>query len=216
VKPVVKNKVPDVFVPATYWQTKYKGYLGARMARNLEARLFTLNVDTLLGPFEQRSGGQWWLGGHVGKFLHAGTYAWRFAGNSQLKERLDYTVNKLIAAQLPNGYLDFCHYLIAAWRQPPAPRMKIQSHEDPDKNSGKIWFLRGSQLLTEDEQVTKLGKLPAGWWGDQIYHVNAKREGKSVHLRLVPFAEAGQNKQPYRTMLEKVSAKSKPPQAPPR
>lgn len=105
VEPAVKNKVPDAFVPADYAKTTYQGYLGDRMNLNIENRLLTLNVDTILRPFEQRSGGQWWLGEHVGKFLHAGTYAWRFTGNVQLKKRLDYTVNKLIATQLTNGYL---------------------------------------------------------------------------------------------------------------
>lgn len=105
VAPAVRPQAPDVFVPADYPETKYTGYLGRRMALNVEQRLLTLNVDTLLRPFQQRSGGQWWLGEHAGKYIHAATYAWRFTGNEALKARLDDAVRKLIAAQLPNGYL---------------------------------------------------------------------------------------------------------------
>jgi DUF1680 family protein len=105
VQPVVMNAVTDAFVPADYAASDYEGYLGNRMAINLEKRLLSLNLDTLLGPFKQRSGGQWWLGEHAGKFLHAATHAWRFTGDQRLKERLDDTVDELIAAQLPNGYL---------------------------------------------------------------------------------------------------------------
>jgi Pectate lyase superfamily protein len=58
VEPVAKNKAPAVFVPADHAKTKYQGYTGERMALNLEMQLLTLNVDTLLRPFEERSGGQ--------------------------------------------------------------------------------------------------------------------------------------------------------------
>lgn len=105
VPPMVTNAVKDAFVPADYAATAYEGYLGNRMAINLEKRLLSLDMDTLLRPFKERSGGQWWLGEHAGKFLHAATCAWRFTGDQRLKERLDYTVDQLIAAQLPYGYL---------------------------------------------------------------------------------------------------------------
>jgi DUF1680 family protein len=105
VKPAVKNRVSDAFVPADYAKTTYKGYLGDRLRVNTDKRLLTLNVDTIVRPFEERSGGQWWLGEHVGKFLHAGTLGWRFTDNEELKKRLDYAVRKLIDTQLPSGYL---------------------------------------------------------------------------------------------------------------
>jgi uncharacterized protein len=105
VEPAVKNRVSDVFVPSDYARTTYRGYLGDRMELNQGKRLLTLDVDTVIRPFEERSGGQWWLGEHVGKFLHAGVLAQRFSGNEQLKERLRYTVTRLIETQLPNGYL---------------------------------------------------------------------------------------------------------------
>jgi DUF1680 family protein len=75
------------------------------MKVNVEKRLLQLDLDMILDPFVNRPGKQWWAGEHVGKYLHAATYAWRFTGDDRLRERMDYVVRKLIDTQLPNGYL---------------------------------------------------------------------------------------------------------------
>jgi DUF1680 family protein len=80
--------------------------------------------------------------------------------------------------------------------------LTLQVRIDPDKDSKKIWFMRGPQVLAQDQKVNESDKLPAGWWGEQMYTVTGKRNGEEVRLVLVPFAEAGQNKQTYATMLE--------------
>jgi DUF1680 family protein len=82
--------------------------------------------------------------------------------------------------------------------------MTIQVRKDPDKGSDKVWFMRGPQVLATDVQVLASGSLPPGWWGDQVYDITGKRNGEPVRLCLVPFAEAGQNKKDYTTMLEGV------------
>jgi DUF1680 family protein len=105
VKPAVDNKVEIAFEPADFRETSYEGWIGDRMQINVEKRLLHLEMDSLLKPFVHRPGVQWWVGEHVGKYLHAATYAWRFTGDKRLKERMDYAVKILIENQLPNGYL---------------------------------------------------------------------------------------------------------------
>jgi DUF1680 family protein len=105
VEPVVKNKVALAFEPADPGQTTYQGWVHDRMQINVEKRLLQLDLDMILEPFLNRPGSQWWVGEHVGKYLHAATYAWQFTGDERLRERMDYAVEKLIESQLPNGYL---------------------------------------------------------------------------------------------------------------
>jgi DUF1680 family protein/sucrose-6-phosphate hydrolase SacC (GH32 family) len=105
VEPVVKNKVPLAFEPADLQETSYQGWVHDRMQINVEKRLLQLDLDMILYPFLNRPGSQWWVGEHVGKYLHAATYAWQFTGDERLRERMDYVVEKLIESQLPNGYL---------------------------------------------------------------------------------------------------------------
>ena len=104
-KPAVQTQVEIAFEPADLAGTRYDGWIADRMGINVEKRLLTLDLDMILDPFVNRPGKQWWAGEHVGKFLHAATYAWQFAGDDRLKARMDSAVSRLIDTQLPNGYL---------------------------------------------------------------------------------------------------------------
>ncbi len=103
-KPVVPYKVADAFVP-TVPQPSPDGYLAARMRVNLERRLLALNLDSILAPYEKRPGKQAWAGEHVGKFLHAAAYTWGFTADPRLRRRIDDAARRIIATQLPTGYL---------------------------------------------------------------------------------------------------------------
>src|SRR5204863_6202889 len=46
-----------------------------------------------------------WIGGHVGKWLHAATLAWANTGDPALKSKLDRVVRNLLATQERDGYL---------------------------------------------------------------------------------------------------------------
>ena len=104
-KPAVQAQVEIAFEPADLGGTRYEGWIADRMKVNVEKRLLQLDVDMILDPFVNRPGKQWWAGEHVGKYLHAATYAWWFTGDDRLKTRMDSTVRKLIDTQLANGYL---------------------------------------------------------------------------------------------------------------
>ncbi len=104
-KPVVTDAVRDVFTGADYGNEPFEGYLGTRMRINLQKRLLKLNIDSILEPFIHRPSVQLWAGEHVGKFLHAACYAWKYGGDENIKKRIDDTVRRLISTQLPDGYL---------------------------------------------------------------------------------------------------------------
>lgn len=61
--------------------------------------------DYLLSGFESRPGRHPWQGEHVGKWLHAATLAYEQTRDERLLKALQEVVDRLLTAQLPNGYL---------------------------------------------------------------------------------------------------------------
>jgi uncharacterized protein len=105
-KPVVADKIADHFVAPIYQgKANLDGYVGERMRINLEHRLLTLNLPSILEPYQHRPGKQTWIGEHVGKFIHAAGLTWQYTSNPRLKARLDSAARLLIATQRPDGYL---------------------------------------------------------------------------------------------------------------
>lgn len=105
-KPALADLVPDRFLPPAYrGNAQLAGYVGERMRVNLEQRLLTLNLPSILEPYQHRPGKQTWIGEHVGKFIHAAGLSWQYTGNPRLKARLDSAARLLMATQLPDGYL---------------------------------------------------------------------------------------------------------------
>ncbi len=104
---VVPDKVPDVFVSADYdiKNATLNGYVGERMRINIEKRLLTLDLASILEPYIHRPGKQSWVGEHVGKYLHAATYAWEYTGDPRLKQKIDSVTRVLISTQEKDGYL---------------------------------------------------------------------------------------------------------------
>ncbi len=102
---VIKDKVADKFIPATYSNTLPNGYLAERMKVNSEKRLLQINLESILVPFKHRPGIQEWTGEHVGKFLHAAALEYQNTRSPEIKKRMDYAAKSLIATQLPDGYL---------------------------------------------------------------------------------------------------------------
>lgn len=99
-------KKKDAFVPAvTTAHPNGQGFLTARMRLSVGERLCKINLDDILAPYTHRPGAQEWAGEHVGKFLHSASLSLRHAPNAKLKQRLDYAAQKLMASQLPDGYL---------------------------------------------------------------------------------------------------------------
>lgn len=102
---MVTHKIVSTFNTADLGRSHFEGWLADRMMLNIEKRLLTLDLDMILDPFEHRPGQQWWAGEHAGKHLHAATQAWLYTGDDRLKARMSETAARLIATQLPNGYL---------------------------------------------------------------------------------------------------------------
>ena len=46
-----------------------------------------------------------WQGEHIGKWIHAATLAYNVTGDEKIKKDLDEMVERLLATQLPNGYM---------------------------------------------------------------------------------------------------------------
>ena len=59
----------------------------------------------LIDGFENRPGVHPWQGEHLGKWLHAATLAWVETRDEKLAAELERNVERLLATQLPDGYL---------------------------------------------------------------------------------------------------------------
>ena len=59
----------------------------------------------LIDGFENRPGVHPWQGEHLGKWLHAATLAWVENRDGKLAAELERNVERLLATQLPDGYL---------------------------------------------------------------------------------------------------------------
>ena len=59
----------------------------------------------LIDGFEHRPGVHPWQGKHLGKWLHAAVLAWRVTGDEKLQNEMASNVERLLATQLPDGYL---------------------------------------------------------------------------------------------------------------
>ena len=82
------------------------GSQGARLDLWRNHRLwFMADSGFLIDGFENRPGTHPWQGEHLGKWLHAATLASVMTGDLRLRAELDSNVKRLLATQLPNGYL---------------------------------------------------------------------------------------------------------------
>ncbi len=82
------------------------GLLGERVNLWRNNRLWNIaESGYLIDGFETRPGMHPWQGEHLGKWLHAATLAYNVNGDEKLKKKLDEMAERLIATQLPNGYL---------------------------------------------------------------------------------------------------------------
>lgn len=92
------------------WQPLPCAHKGGLLAERVELwrkhRLWHVaDSGYLLSGYESRPGIHPWQGEHVGKWLHAATLAYKATGDEKLGDRLHETVRRLLATQLPNGYL---------------------------------------------------------------------------------------------------------------
>ena len=77
-----------------------------------------------------------------------------------------------------------------------------------DITSDAVAFVRGPQVLATDTAVD--GHLPNdNWWGDDLHVHTATQGGQEQLFELVPFADAGQNKEAY-TVLHDGIERSEP------
>jgi uncharacterized protein len=104
-KPVVENKIADVFTSIPFQNQTLKGYLGKRFTQNLEERLLKIDEKGLIEGYLQRPGSHPWIGEHVGKYLESACNVWKQTHDPRLKTQMDRLMFELINTQLDDGYL---------------------------------------------------------------------------------------------------------------
>jgi DUF1680 family protein len=104
-KPVIENKVPDVFTSIPFQDQQLQGYLGNRLKQNLEERLLKVDEQGIINGYLQRPGNHPWIGEHVGKYLETACNTWKNTHDTALKKQMDRMMYELINSQLEDGYL---------------------------------------------------------------------------------------------------------------
>ena len=105
VKPLIRNKVENIFTTIPFQDQKYTGYLNTRFTQNLQERLLKVDEEGLTGSYMKRPGIHPWAGEHVGKYLETATNVWKLTHDAALKKQMDRIMYKLINCQLEDGYL---------------------------------------------------------------------------------------------------------------
>jgi DUF1680 family protein len=81
--------------------------------------------------------------------------------------------------------------------------LDIREVAHPDTTSNSVAFVRGPQVLAADTAIDSDGGVPeSDWWGDAVYTQVARQNGIETEFQLVPFADAGQNKEEYAVLHE--------------
>jgi len=104
-KPVVENKIKDLFTSIPFQNQQQHGYLGSRMTRNLEERLLKIDEPRTLDGYLQQPGHHPWAGEHIGKYLETACNVWKYTGDKRLKTQMDRMMYELVNSQLQDGYL---------------------------------------------------------------------------------------------------------------
>lgn len=99
------ERLPDVAQPLCPCAVQLDGFLGERIAVNEKHRLVVLDLEPMLAGFRHKPGTHPWIGEHIGKWMHAASFAWAYTGDPALRAKLDYAAAELIKCQEPDGYL---------------------------------------------------------------------------------------------------------------
>jgi DUF1680 family protein len=81
--------------------------------------------------------------------------------------------------------------------------IRVVPHGDKTLNS--VAFVRGPQVLAVDTDIEAADGIPeSGWWGDALYSRVARKDAVETEFQLVPFADAGQNKEEYAVLHDGI------------
>ncbi len=87
-------------------QIKMEGYIGSRVDDCILNRVMGQDVDELIEPFKQQDEvNNRWASEFWGKWVQGAMAAFQYNGDPDLYARIKYAEEKLMATQLPNGYI---------------------------------------------------------------------------------------------------------------
>jgi DUF1680 family protein len=183
------------------------GLLGERVDLWRNNRLWYIGKsDYIIDGFENRPGTHPWQGEHIGKWLHTATLAYKINKDNKLKEQLDEMARRLVATQLPDGYLgtygsDFTFMVqpennmntqLADDIQPVDKKVNSQGSDQAKGGGWDIWTLRYNLygLLTYEkyfpndaivEACKRMGNLLIEYYGEGKFDLTkyGTREGIS-------------------------------------
>jgi uncharacterized protein len=184
------------------------GLLGERVDLWRNNRLFYIEESGyLIDGFENRPGEHPWQGEHIGKWLHAATLAYNVTRDENIKKDLDEMVERLLATQLPNGYMgtygsgytfmdvpeNGMEVKLADDIQPSENKVNTQASDKAPGGGWDTWTIRYNLygLLTYEryfpndtivEACKRMGDLLIEYYGDGKYDLTkyGTREGISA------------------------------------
>lgn len=100
----------DVMLNPDQWESLQtideEGLVGERVDLWRNTRFWFIGESGyLIDGFENRPGEHPWQGEHLGKWLHAGTIAYKITGDEKMKAKMYELVTRLLASQRQDGYI---------------------------------------------------------------------------------------------------------------
>jgi DUF1680 family protein len=169
--------------PGLQWQPfriiEQEGLLGERLDGWRKSRLWYMaDTSWLLSGFETRPGSHAWQGEHIGKWLHAAVLTEHATGNDALEKELEAKVEKLLATQLPNGYLGTYGEDERFYNDPDAHGWDVWTHRY------NLYGLLAYERYHQDEKVVdackKMADLLIGVYGPGKHDITAYGTRKGI------------------------------------
>jgi DUF1680 family protein len=97
--------VPDVMQRGDLSSVKIGGYLGGKIDLCIERRVKEQDVSNLVNVFYHRTKKAGWQSEFWGKWMLGAVESYRYTSDPALRDSIETGVKKMLASQLPNGYI---------------------------------------------------------------------------------------------------------------
>ena len=99
------NSVSDKMFSCSPNSIKIEGYLGDKIDLVIEKRIKSQDVEMLVEPFRHKNETHLWQSEFWGKWIQSAIASYEYNQDPEMLSIIQSAVNKLLATQMPSGYI---------------------------------------------------------------------------------------------------------------